>query len=173
MGISRYLFNDWFTATELDEVDRKLAAQQEEGRRREHLAADLAVRVEQLERDLARLALLARSLAEACVEQGVLPRELLKRKIAECDLYDGVEDGALDPSLAHPEGLYLVEVPPEATAPAEASPEEDDFAGIELKDGLMPGIEVEEGVAEAEVEFEEAELEELDPSTEVPREGPH
>lgn len=111
MGIARYLFNDWFTAQELDVVDVKFATQERQ-RRRDRRQTE--ARIRQLELNLARVALLARALAETCVEEGRIPLEALKAKIAACDLFDGVEDGGLDPAVALPGEVAMEEVDPHA-----------------------------------------------------------
>jgi len=150
MGIARYLFNDWFTAQELDAVDDKLAKQD---RQRQRDRKQTEARIRQLELNLARVALLARALAETCVEEGRIPMEALKAKIAACDLFDGVEDGGLDPSVAFPGEVALEEIDPQ---PDDDSAEPDSQTGggefprkailapgKAFKAGPAPGVEVE------------------------------
>jgi hypothetical protein len=55
--------------------------------------AELRRRVEQLEDDAARMALLTLSLAELCVAKGVITEDELAARMREIDLRDGVEDG--------------------------------------------------------------------------------
>jgi len=59
-------------------------------------------RVELLEEALARVAMLARALAETCLAKGVLTREELEQALLEADLSDGEQDGGLDPSVVLP-----------------------------------------------------------------------
>ena len=93
MGISRWLFNDWFTAHELDAMDsRHFASVYRHQRGQEKQDDELAV----LRADVGKLALLTKSLATLCVEKNVLTRDELKAKLFEIDLSDGVRDGALD-----------------------------------------------------------------------------
>jgi hypothetical protein len=97
MGLARWFFNDWFTAYELDQVDDRFdhALASSEARHRSH-----EEEIDELRADVARLALLARSLAEVCVDKGALTREELKRKMLDLDLSDGRADGGLDPRTA-------------------------------------------------------------------------
>ena len=75
-------------------------------------------RMLELERDLARVALLARALADACLRKGLLTAEELERQLAETDFADGVFDGELDPKLIAPGASRLAELQPIAEAPA-------------------------------------------------------
>ena len=52
-------------------------------------------RIEQLEDDLARAALVIHSLVEMCVRQGVFTADELAVVMEEVDLWDGVADGKL------------------------------------------------------------------------------
>lgn len=89
MGIARWLFNDWFTAHELENLDQRLAARErQEARGRE--------RYDELRADVERLALLTKALAELCLERGVLTRDQLRERMFELDLSDGAQDGRLD-----------------------------------------------------------------------------
>ncbi|NQU22038.1 MAG: hypothetical protein HQ567_12200 [Candidatus Nealsonbacteria bacterium] len=99
MGWTRYLMHDFFTAREFDRLDD--AAE----RRRQTASSargDLRCRVDDLEDDLARMALLVHSLAEACVRNGALTREEISAVMTEVDLADGVADGKLDPATQRP-----------------------------------------------------------------------
>lgn len=92
MGLARWMFNDWFTAHELEVVDRRL----EQHAARLEREADLnAEAIGLLRADLERLALLTHSLAELCLENKVLTREQLKQRMLDLDLRDGVQDGLL------------------------------------------------------------------------------
>lgn len=99
MGISRYLFNDWFTARELDELDKRNTFVQLATNARFH---EQTKEIDDLRGDVAALALLARSLAELCIERGVLTQDDLKQRMLALDLTDGVADNRLDPKLATP-----------------------------------------------------------------------
>lgn len=124
MSIARYLFNDWYTAHELDDMERRLEVDQRMGLRTSRRTHDLQTRVERLEQDLGRVALLARALAEACVAHGALPLEAVKREIERCDHFDGAADGRLDASYAHPEEVAMQELAPDELAPQALSMEE-------------------------------------------------
>lgn len=89
MGLSRWLFNDWFTAHELDKLDERLES-------RDRLAEELDDELAALRADVERLALLTKSLAELCLERGVLTRDQLRERMFELDLSDGRQDGRLD-----------------------------------------------------------------------------
>lgn len=92
MGLARWMFNDWFTAHELDQLDGRL----EQHSHRLELEADRnAEAIGTLRADVERLALLVHSLGELCVERGVLTRDQLKARMFEIDLRDGVQDGRL------------------------------------------------------------------------------
>jgi hypothetical protein len=99
MSLSRYFLHDFFTARELNQLEereRRRREQQRRWRRADHQ------RIEVLEEQLARVAMLARGLADACLSKGVLTREELAGFLLEADLADGVEDGGLDPDVALP-----------------------------------------------------------------------
>lgn len=67
-----------------------------------HRRTQSARRVAELERDLARVALVVRAIAELALERGLFTDEQLRRKFDEADLADGVFDAALDPKLVAP-----------------------------------------------------------------------
>ena len=99
MGLSRYFLHDFFTAHELNQMEereRRRRQQQRRWRRADH------ERIQELEDQLARVAMLARGLADACLAKGVLTREELAHFLLEADLADGAQDGGLDPSVALP-----------------------------------------------------------------------
>jgi hypothetical protein len=68
---------------------------------------------EQLEEDLARAVLLIHTLTEACIRKGVFTREEVAQVSREIDLFDGVADGRLDPTVVRP-------APPTPPKPLEA-----------------------------------------------------
>jgi hypothetical protein len=93
MGISRWLFDDWFTTQELERIDsRHFATVFRQQRERQELDLEVA----SLRADVGKLALLTKSLATLCVDKGVLSRDDLRRRLLEIDLSDGVQDGQLD-----------------------------------------------------------------------------
>lgn len=59
-------------------------------------------RVLQLEEDLARVALLSRSLAELCLSKGLITKQELAEQLVATDIVDGALDFGLDPSLTLP-----------------------------------------------------------------------
>jgi len=120
MGLSRYFLHDFFTARELNQLEeRERLRRRSEHRRR---LADRQ-RIEELERGIARVAMLARGLADACLAKGVLAREELSRFLLEADLADGVEDDGLDPSVALPGEDKPADLPPlQADDPPPANP---------------------------------------------------
>jgi hypothetical protein len=61
-----------------------------------------AIRIAQLEDDLARAVLLIHSLTEACVQKGIFTREEIAKTAAEIDMFDGIADGKLDPKVVRP-----------------------------------------------------------------------
>lgn len=99
MSLSRYFLHDFFTAREFNQLEER--ERRRRSRRRRQRLADQQ-RLEVLEDQLARVAMLARGLADACLAKGVFTREDLARFLIEADLADGVEDGGLDPSVALP-----------------------------------------------------------------------
>ena len=108
----RWLFTDWFTASELDEVDRRLELHRKRQTETRRNISAQETRIAELERNLGRVALLSRALAEACLQAGVLNLDALKAKIVEVDLADGVEDGRLDPRVALPGEAMLANLEP-------------------------------------------------------------
>jgi hypothetical protein len=55
-----------------------------------------------LEADLGRVALLARALAELCLEKGLVSREELVRLLLSADMADGKRDGTLQGKVVMP-----------------------------------------------------------------------
>ena len=99
MGWMRYLVHDFWTASELDRIDREMYARR---RTEQRGRIELRQRVEELEDDLGRVALLARALAEACLQKGILTRNEVAAMASKVDLADGVQDGQLDPRRLSP-----------------------------------------------------------------------
>jgi hypothetical protein len=109
MGIERYFLHDFFTAYELNHLEEQLA---DERHRHVQKRAEARQRVVSLEDGLARVALLARSLAELCIAKGVLTREELTAQLAATDFADGARDQRLDPEVALPGEEKLADLSP-------------------------------------------------------------
>jgi len=60
------------------------------------------VRIEALEDDLGRVALLARALADLCLSKGLLTKEELVRQLLQADLADGKQDQRLQAKVVMP-----------------------------------------------------------------------
>jgi hypothetical protein len=99
MGIGRFFLHDFFTAQEFNELDDRLAYLRKLDHERR---AATNARIEALEMDLGRVALVARALAELCVAKGVLTKEELVRAVQEADLADGVGDQSLSADMVLP-----------------------------------------------------------------------
>lgn len=65
------------------------------------MADDLQKRVDQLEDDLGRVALLTRALIDAILKKGVLTQIELAEMMTKADMQDGVRDGKLDMRTLH------------------------------------------------------------------------
>ena len=109
MGIERYFLNDFFTAYELNRLEKKLA---EERHSSFEKRSEARKRVVSLEDGLARVALLARSLADLCIAKGILTREELAAQLAATDFADGARDQRLDPEVALPGEEKLADLAP-------------------------------------------------------------
>jgi hypothetical protein len=59
-------------------------------------------RLEELHRDVAKLALIVRALGELAIRKGLVTEAELDRELYQSDFADGVLDGELDPELARP-----------------------------------------------------------------------
>lgn len=99
MSLGRYFLHDFFTARELNAIEDRESRRNR--RERQQRRSDRQ-RVEDLESELARVTMLARALAQACLARGVLTREELSAALVAADLADGVQDGGLDPEVALP-----------------------------------------------------------------------
>jgi|JI6StandDraft_1071083.scaffolds.fasta_scaffold156284_3 hypothetical protein len=104
MSFSRYFLNGIFTGQELDAIDERL---EQEQLQREEETQGISEEIGELRADFERLALLTRSLAELCLEKGVLSKDELKQRMLELDLADGTQNGRLDPRKTglDPKGL--------------------------------------------------------------------
>lgn len=114
MGISRWLFNDWYTAHELNELERRHNEVQKTARESRQ---ELRDQIADARSDMAALALLTRSLAELCLERGVLSRDELKQRMLALDIIDGRMDGGLDPKLTVPGASKPPAPPPKPKGP--------------------------------------------------------
>ena len=92
MSWTRYLLHDFFTASELNRIDASMRKQRMSESR---VRAGQNDRLEELEDELARMALLTRALSEACLAAGVFTREQLGEILHRIDAEDGVVDGRL------------------------------------------------------------------------------
>lgn len=79
-------------------------------------------RVLQLEEDLARVALLSRTLAELCLAKGVITKQELAEQLVATDIVDGALDFGLDPSLTLPGEERLRDDLPRQKKPASKKP---------------------------------------------------
>jgi hypothetical protein len=99
-------------------IDKKVAAMRAARLRAAKTGAQHA---RELEDDLGRVALLARALAEVCLQKGLMTREELGRMIEQVDMADGSLDGKLDPKVTLPGESKLAELEPLDPGRAEAS----------------------------------------------------
>jgi len=84
-------------------VERELRARLEAVRvERTNRMRKAQARVLQLEEDVARVALLARALAELCLKQGTFTKRQLAEQLVATDVVDGALDFGLDPALTLP-----------------------------------------------------------------------
>jgi hypothetical protein len=98
MDLSGFLFPNWTPAqrTELNQRASRLATAMNFTRNR------MKARIEQLEGDVGRVALLAKALADVCVRKGLITHDELAAMIAEVDASDGASDGRLDLKALRP-----------------------------------------------------------------------
>jgi len=113
MGWERYFLHDFFTATELNELEERLASSHRVARER-HTSA--RARIEALEKDLGRIALVTRSLADLCISKGLLTKNELVQLMLEVDLADGVRDQRLSADVVLPGESKPAPPPPEPRA---------------------------------------------------------
>ena len=99
MSWTRYLLHDFWTAREFNELEASQRSSRRSARQHRSNAArarkELQERIEELEQDLGEATLLLRTLADLCVEEGVLTAEQLQAKAKELDALDGVIDGRM------------------------------------------------------------------------------
>lgn len=87
----------------------RINARRRSGARRR---VDLAARVDELELDLMRVTLLARTLADLCLAKGLVTEGEFDAQLRETDFADGVADDGLDPKLARPGQRRLARLEP-------------------------------------------------------------
>lgn len=107
MSWTNYLLYDFWTARKFNELDAERAQRRrsERRRRRERGAERAAIeqRLEELERSLEESALLLRSLADLCLEKGVLSPDDLAARAHELDGLDGRIDGRMGLPVLEPD----------------------------------------------------------------------
>jgi hypothetical protein len=98
---------DWGVAYELHRVNERI-------RTARRLSAKSRTRyverLNELHRDVAKLALIVRALGELAIRKGLVTEAELDRELYESDFADGVLDGELDPKLARPGSTRLAQL---------------------------------------------------------------
>ncbi|REJ93184.1 MAG: hypothetical protein DWQ35_10930 [Planctomycetota bacterium] len=89
----------YFAARHRESMERKLRRMR---RQANNSTNELVDRVEQLEDDFGRALLLLITLADLCVQKGVLTRKEIADMAEQLDLSDGTADGKLDPEVMRP-----------------------------------------------------------------------
>lgn len=97
--MSDHWFYGLVAQEEINRLEKQLALRFKFDRERQKSAKE---RIAALEDDLGRVALLARALADLCLEKGVLTREELVRQLCETDLADGKQDQRLQARVVMP-----------------------------------------------------------------------
>lgn len=99
MSWARYLIHDFWTAREFNRRDeerrRTNRASRMRARARTRDIDDNRARIGELEQDLAEATLLLRTLADLCVQKGVLTADEVAAKAEELDALDGTIDGRI------------------------------------------------------------------------------
>lgn len=95
MHFASYLF----ITRQIDKLDARMALLRSQDRVRQ---AGMKQRIEALERDLGRVALVTRALADVCVAKGLFTQEQLVRQIHDVDALDGVLDQRLSADVVLP-----------------------------------------------------------------------
>ena len=109
MGFERYFLHDLFTAAEFNKLEER---EHERQRQQHEQQASTKQRVSELEQGIGRVALLARSLAELCLEKGLITKEELRVRLLADDMADGAGDGKLDPKVVLPGESKLADLEP-------------------------------------------------------------
>jgi hypothetical protein len=118
MGLERFL-RRYVTSTDLDGLEARLRLHRAFERQTRVLTK---TRLARLEADLARVALLLRTLADLSLAKGLVTREELAQHMLAADLADGAQDERLDPravmpGASKPTGLPNVPPPVGRTRP--------------------------------------------------------
>ncbi len=94
--IRSMLLRRWPAET-MEKMEREIEARTRARREAEPAAAPISpeARIDELERDLGRVVLLARALVQALLRKGLLTQNEIGDMMAEVDLSDGVADGAI------------------------------------------------------------------------------
>lgn len=100
MGIGRFFLHDFFTAMELNEIERT-NKRRDRGIRR--VGKQMRERHEELQDQVDRLTLFTVALAELSVAKGAITRDELHKMIHEIDMRDGVADGKIAADLTTPQ----------------------------------------------------------------------
>ena len=99
MKLQRFFQPGLYTSQEFAELERNLETRRKFDSERTRAQKE---RIAELEDDLGRIALVLRSLAELCIQKGVLTPAELKQRMLAADLDDGVADQRLDPKALIP-----------------------------------------------------------------------
>jgi len=97
MSWTRYLKHDFFTAQELNDVERRFDRIANREHQRGRSAKAVQQRVEELEDELGRMSLFVCVLMELGLGKGAFTMEEFQAAIGEADRRDGDADGKLDP----------------------------------------------------------------------------
>jgi len=110
MAFEPYMWPDLFTAPAFRRLDERIVRmRRREWDSRRRSGEDL----DRLENDVARVALLARALAELGLKKGLFTREELLAQLLESDMSDGAEDHKLAPDVVMPGEEKLADLEPE------------------------------------------------------------
>ena len=95
------------------EAKRKIARKEED--------AEVTARINELEADVGRLALVVVTLTETIVRKGVATREELRTLVSEVDVLDGAADGKFDPAALRPAKAETPPTEPPTEPPSAAT----------------------------------------------------
>lgn len=98
-GFLDHFFHEYWHASEMRRMGDAMYRQRVANRNSRIRSND---RIQELEDDLGRVALLVRSLADACVKKGVLTHNEIAEMMHKADVFDGVPDGKLNPKALRP-----------------------------------------------------------------------
>ena len=94
MSLFDFIFKEQVTPRRIRKIEADLLHKSRADRNSRIRANE---RIEALEEDLGRAALVLRALMEACVKKGVVTPDELLLLMKQADLADGAADGKLDP----------------------------------------------------------------------------